>query len=135
MEIPARPSRIPMAEWRERVPKVPGTIVSLAIDEFTPGADFYGGVITVPPGGTVPVHWHAECGELQFVLFGSGVLLGADGDKAIVGPHDLVFSPAGASGAHGFRNTSSDPLVMLFFYASPGGVAPDIHRVEGSAPG
>jgi mannose-6-phosphate isomerase-like protein (cupin superfamily) len=132
METPTRASHLPMAEWRPRAPRSPGTAVWLAIDEQVPGADVYVGVISVPAGGLVPVHWHDEVGEVQFVLSGSGILLRADGEETRVGSQDLVFAPAGASGAHGFRNPSSIPLVVLFFYPSRGGVAPTTHFVDGA---
>jgi oxalate decarboxylase/phosphoglucose isomerase-like protein (cupin superfamily) len=110
--------------------------VLLAIDDQVPGADMYGGVNYLAGRRTIPVHWHDEAGEMQFILSGEGVLLDADGNETPVRAHDLVFSPAGPKGAHGYRNTSDVPLAILFFYPSAGGRAPSMHLVEpaGSGP-
>lgn len=125
-----RPIRIPMSAWRPRAPRSPGTSVLISMDEQVGGADIHGGIISVPADGLVPVHWHDEVGEIQFVMAGQGLLLDAAGRETPVGPHDLVFAPPGPHGAHGFRNASSFPLVMLFFYPSPGGKAPTTHFVD-----
>jgi mannose-6-phosphate isomerase-like protein (cupin superfamily) len=93
----------------------------IAIDEQTPGADMYAGMIAIPPGERVPLHWH-HVGEMQLVLSGRGLLVDAGGGEAPVGPHDMVFAPAGEPGAHGFCNTGELPLIMVFLYSSPGGV-------------
>lgn len=107
------PSHSPMSTWLPRAPLSPGTSVLIGVSDHVPGADMYGGVISVPPGGTIPLHWHDDVGELQFVLSGSGLFVLADGREVPVCPHDLVFAPAGANGAHGFRNNSPFPLAML----------------------
>lgn len=102
------------------------------VDDRVAGADLYGGVISVGPGATIPLHWHRR-GELQFVLEGRGVLL-RPGSETRVAPRSAIFSPAGRDGAHGFRNTGRGPLVILFFYRAPGGRRPQFfHRSPTSA--
>jgi len=98
----------------------------MIIDESVGGADLYGGINTLEPGATIPVHWHSV-GELQFILAGTGVTIDRDGAEARIGPHSVVFSPAGFDGAHGFRNTGLTPLSILFVYPSAGGEAPDFN--------
>ena len=98
------------------------------IDGSIPGADLYGGVNVLAPGATVPLHWHSV-GELQFILSGTGVSL-ATGAEVPVGPHSVVFSPGGAAGAHGFRNTGLVPLSILFVYPAAGGEPPDFNLAE-----
>jgi len=93
------------------------------VDSAVAGADLYGGVITIEPGATIPLHWHQR-GEIQLVLDGSGVLLRPDGRATPVSRRSAVFSPAGREGAHGFRNTGRRPLAILFFYKAPGGSRP-----------
>ncbi len=118
---------LPERSWRPRADGFPGTSVRVVIDTVIPGADLYGGIIEVEPGITIPLHWHRR-GELQFVLAGSGVLLHPDGSESPVGARSAIFSPAGRSGAHGFRNTGRRPLSILFFYPARGGRRPGLTR-------
>lgn len=112
-------------EWY-RAPKASGSTVALFIDSSVPGADLYGGVNVLAPGTTLPTHWHSV-GELQFILSGTGVAVNAAGLETPIGPHSVVFAPAGRDGAHGFTNTGLVPLSILFVYPSAGGAAPDFN--------
>jgi len=114
-------------EWRERQAYFAGSSVALIVDATIAGADLYGGVNVLEPGAEIALHWH-EVGEIQLILAGTGVALGPAGAETPVGPRSSVFSPAGAAGLHGFRNTGTVPLEILFFYPSPGGAAPRLHR-------
>ena len=125
----ASPSYLPLSAWRPRAPRVAGTSILMAIDETIPGADVYGGINSLEAHGEIPVHWHDDLGEIQFILSGHGVFIDGKGNETPVGPHDVVFAPGGEEGAHGFRNLSSVPLVILFFYPSPGGAAPTMHII------
>jgi len=116
----------------KRAAKVEGSTVCLFIDERLPGADMYGGINTVAPGAELPLHWH-PIGELQYFLSGQGLLLDADGGETPVAQGGSVFSPPGPGGAHGFRNTGSVPLQILFVYPSAGGAAPELFWVETAA--
>jgi uncharacterized cupin superfamily protein len=120
------------AEWH-RAPKVPGSTIAMFIDASVAGADLYGGVNVLAPGASIPTHWHSV-GELQFILSGSGVTVDRDGVASPVGPHSVVFAPAGRDGAHGFVNTGLVPLSILFVYPSPGGEAPDLNVIAPEAP-
>jgi uncharacterized cupin superfamily protein len=75
-------------------------------------------------GGDIPLHSHSMM-EFQFVLSGTGLALDADGGEEPIGPGGTVLSPAGPTGAHGFRNTGPLPLTLLCIYPSPGGATPD----------
>ncbi len=119
------------AEWH-RAAKVPGSTVAMFIDPSVPGADLYGGLNVLAPGATIPVHWHS-IGELQFILSGTGLTIDRNGDASAIGPHSVIFAPAGRDGAHGFTNTGLVPLTILFVYPSPGGVAPDFNLLEDAA--
>jgi len=116
------------AEWF-RDPKAPGSTVAMFLDASVPGADLYGGINVLAPGAAIPVHWHSV-GELQFILSGTGVSIDESGVESGIGPHSVVFSPAGAAGAHGFMNIGLVPLSILFVYPAPGGSAPDFNLVE-----
>lgn len=119
-------------EW-PRAAKVSGSTVAMFVDGSVPGADLYGGINVLSPGATIPVHWHSV-GELQFILSGTGVSIDRDGVESPVGPHSVVFSPAGPGGAHGFVNTGLVPLSILFVYPAPAGAAPDFHTIPADAP-
>lgn len=119
------------AEWH-RAAKVPGSTVAMFIDASVPGADLYGGVNVLAPGAVIPTHWHSV-GELQFILSGTGVTTDQDGVETPIGPHSVVFAPAGRIGAHGFINTGLVPLSILFVYPSPGGAAPDFNLLSAEA--
>jgi len=128
-----RPSvRAAGEEWY-RAPKVPGSIVAMFIDGSVPGADLYGGVNVLAPGATIPTHWHSV-GELQFILSGTGVTVDRDGVESPIGPHSVIFAPAGRDAAHGFMNTGLVPLSILFVYPSPGGAAPNFNVLAADEP-
>ena len=73
--------------------------------------------------GDIPLHHHPVM-ELQFVLAGHGLALDADGGEVPIAPGGAVLSPAGPSGAHGFRATGALPLTLLCVYPAPGGATP-----------
>ena len=114
---------LPERAWPRRADAYPGTKVRLVVHSDLDGADLYGGVITIQPGVTVPLHFHRR-GEIQFILSGRGVLLRPDGRETSVAPRSAVFSPRGRPGAHGFRATGRRRLEILFFYGSPKGRRP-----------
>ena len=118
-------------EWH-RAAKVPGSTVAMFIDASVPGADLYGGVNVLAPGAVIPTHWHSV-GELQFILSGTGVTIDGDGVESPIGPHSVVFAPAGRDGAHGFANTGLVPLSILFVYPAPEGAAPDSNVIAAEA--
>lgn len=99
----------------------PGAPVSRILDSSTPGAELFAVLVAI--SDEVPLHFHPVM-ELQFVLSGHGLALDADGGETPIAPGGTVISPAGPSGAHGFRNTGSLPLTLLCVYPAPGGVAP-----------
>ena len=117
------------AEWH-RAAKVPGSTVAMFIDASVPGADMYGGVNVLAPGAVIPTHWHSV-GELQLILSGTGVTVDRNGIESPIGPHAVIFAPAGPDGVHGFTNTGLIPLSILFVYPSAGGAAPDLNLIDG----
>ena len=100
----------------------PDAPVSRVLDRSTPGAELF--AVQVAIGGDIPLHYHSVY-ELQYVLSGTGLALNADGDEIPIAPGGAVLSPAGAAGAHGFRNTGPLPLTLLCVYPAPGGATPD----------
>jgi oxalate decarboxylase/phosphoglucose isomerase-like protein (cupin superfamily) len=118
--------------WRPRGAAFAGTHVRIAVDRTVAGADLYGGAITLDPGAAVELHWHRR-GEIQYILRGRGRLVHPDGRETPVAAGSAVFSPAGAAGAHGFRNSARGPLEILFFYGAPGGRRPGMTLIKPSA--
>ena len=80
----------------------PDAPVNRILDVSTEGAELFAVLVAI--GGDIPLHYHPVM-ELQFVLSGTGLALDADGGETPIGPGGAVLSPAGAAGAHGFRNT------------------------------
>jgi mannose-6-phosphate isomerase-like protein (cupin superfamily) len=99
----------------------PDAPVSVVLDGSTPGAELFAVLVAI--GGDIPLHYHPVF-ELQYVLSGTGLALDADGGQTPIAPGGTVLSPAGAAGAHGFRNTGPLPLTLLCVYPSPGGATP-----------
>ncbi len=99
----------------------PGAPVCRVLDATTPGAELFAVLVAI--SGEIPLHHHPVM-ELQYVLAGHGVALDATGGETPIAPGGVVISPAGAAGAHGFRNTGSLPLQLLCIYPAPGGSTP-----------
>jgi mannose-6-phosphate isomerase-like protein (cupin superfamily) len=99
----------------------PNAPVSLLLERTTPGAELFAVLVAI--GGDIPLHYHPVF-ELQYVLSGTGLTLNADAEEIPIAPGGAVLSPAGAAGAHGFRNTGPLPLTLLCVYPSPGGATP-----------
>lgn len=108
----------------------PNAPISIVCDRSTVGADLFGVMVAI--GGDIPLHHHSMM-EFQFVLSGTGLALDADGGEVPIAPGGTVLSPAGAAGAHGFRNTGPLPLTLLCVYPSPGGATPDRSPFDASA--
>jgi len=76
------------------------------------------------PGQTLEVHYHS-LEEVQYILFGHGLVTAASGEQHRVGPGSVVYCGSGPDGGHGFTNPGNVPLVILCFFPSKGGVTPD----------
>ena len=105
-------------------PDYEGTTVDLAVSSALPGAEMFGGLVTIEPGVEITLHYHSQF-EFQYVVSGSGVALDVTGAEIPITAGGFVLSPAGLGGAHGFRADAAGPLVILFLYPTPGGARPD----------
>lgn len=115
---------IPPESLQRQAPDYPGTTVDLAVSAAVPGADMYGGLVTLDPGVEIELHYHSQF-EMQYVVSGSGTALDATGAEIPIVKGGFVLSPAGRDGAHGFRASADEPLTILFLYPNPGGHEPD----------
>lgn len=120
---PAGFHHIPPHARRPRAARVPGSQVDIICDASTPTASLISGVNELAPGAHIPVHFH-DYEELQYILSGEGMALDADGREYRLGPGAAVYCAAGRSAAHGFRNTGTTPLAILYVYATPGAAPP-----------
>jgi uncharacterized cupin superfamily protein len=100
----------------------PGVRVARILDASDPGAELFAQLMSI--SDEVPRHHHPTY-ELQYVIAGCGQAIDVDGREIDVGPGGVLSSPAGPSGAHGFRNTGSLPLQMLCVFYAPGGAEPE----------
>lgn len=68
-----------------------------------------------PGKSNYPYHYHLDREEVFYIVGGEGTLRTPDGERT-VRTGDLVFFPAGESGAHKLTNTSPDsPLLYIDF--------------------
>ena len=111
----------PPSELAPQPPDYPGTHVGLLVDHEVAGTECFGGIVAIEDA--IPLHFHPVF-EFQYVLSGTGVAIDSRGVEVAIAPGGAVLSPAGPSGAHGFRNTGATPLKILFWYPSPDGRPP-----------
>jgi mannose-6-phosphate isomerase-like protein (cupin superfamily) len=111
----------PPEKLAPQVADYPGTQVGLLVDQEIAGTECFGGIVSIDE--SIPLHYHPVF-EFQYVLSGTGVAIDSRGVEVAIAPGGAVLSPAGASGAHGFRNTGATPLRILFLYPSPDGRPP-----------
>ena len=119
-------------ERRAREGRVPGSRVEIVCDAATPTTSLLAGVNTLSPGAKIPLHYH-DYEELQFILSGTGVALDATGQEHPLEAGSAVYCAAGPEAAHGFVNTGSEPLAILYAYPTPGGQSPALGWVNPAA--
>lgn len=90
----------------------------LKVDPQNGGSsDLTMGYEDLPPGGSIPPHWHKVADEIIFVHRGSGVVeLGTRQQSVSAGatiyiPKDVRIT---------LRNTGTEPLSIAFFFSKPG---------------
>ncbi|QPM90462.1 cupin domain-containing protein [Pseudooceanicola algae] len=77
-------------------------------------ADVTTGTTTLPVGRSVQMHSH-NCDEQIIILEGQAEAE-FDGARHPVGPMEVAFIPEGT--VHCFHNVGSEPVLMMFIYAS-----------------
>jgi len=70
---------------------------------------FYMRLVTVEPGGVIPLHNHEVIHEM-YILRGHGVVLHPDGEIPI-SEGDFVYMPG--KEIHGTKNTGAEPLQFI----------------------
>lgn len=110
------------ADVRPRPSSYPGVQAARILDGTDPGAELVAEVVAIT--GQARRHYHSTF-ELHYVVAGTGIAVDVDGREVEIAPGGVMSSPAGLSGAHGFRSTGTLPLQLLCVYAAPGGAEPD----------
>ena len=100
--------------------------VQFLIDKKTAGADHVVGWTVLKPGASHEAHLHRNCDEFFIVLKGRGVIRTATGDEPS-GEGDVVYSPRGVY--HGFANTSSEDVVLVWGWMGAGTIADSGYEV------
>ena len=107
-------------------PSTPGTRYWRICGEETPTESLFVGVVELREGGQIiPLHYHPEVEELQYVISGTGVVWDADGNEYPVAAGTCIYCPPHPEAAHGFRNTGSSSLLILCVFPSPRGQPPE----------
>ena len=69
-------------------------------------------VYELPPGKSAyPYHYHLKNEETFFILRGEGLLRTPEGERTVKAG-DLLFFPAGETGAHKLTNTSDTEMLV-----------------------
>ena len=71
------------------------------------------------PGEKSPRHYHPNCEELQYVIYGDGILRDCEGKEYPLRAGTIFYCPKGIEGAHQIDNSKSDtPLALIWIYPS-----------------
>jgi quercetin dioxygenase-like cupin family protein len=70
---------------------------------------FYMRLVTVEPGGVIPLHQHEVIHEM-YIVKGKGAVLRPDGEIPVA-EGNFIYMPS--SEIHGTRNTGSEPLQFV----------------------
>lgn len=101
--------------------------VQFLIDKNTAGADHVIGRTVIKPGGRHENHRHRDCDAFFIVLKGRGMIYTDRGDTPSV-EGDVVYLPRGCW--HGFNNTSSEDVVLIWGVMGAGAIEESGHDVH-----
>ena len=93
--------------------------VQFLIDKKSAGADHVVGWTVLKPGASHECHRHRNCDEFFIVLKGKGHII-TDKGLEPSGEGDVVYSPRGCW--HGFNNTSSEDVVLVWGWMGAGSI-------------
>jgi mannose-6-phosphate isomerase-like protein (cupin superfamily) len=135
-KIPPRKSAKMYRTNMRDVPKVAGLKrkdgwvemqVQFLIDKKSAGADHVVGWTVLKPGARHESHRHHHCDEFFIVLDGHGHIYTDDG-QVPSGKGDVVYSPRGCW--HGFNNTSSEDVVLVWGWMGAGSIEASGYEVH-----
>ena len=105
--------------------------VQFLIDKEKAGADHVVGWTVLKPGASHECHLHRNCDEFFIVLKGHGHIITEHGLEPS-GEGDVVYSPRGCW--HGFNNTSSEDVVLVWGWMGAGSIAASGYEVPAKHP-
>ena len=114
----------------EGLPREDGWVdmqVQFLIDKETAGADHVVGWTVLKPGARHERHRHRNCDEFFIVIKGRGHIYSDLGEEPSV-EGDVVYSPRGCW--HGFNNTSSEDVVLVWGWMGAGSIEASGYEVE-----
>ncbi|MFC5382105.1 cupin domain-containing protein [Aquipuribacter nitratireducens] len=76
------------------------------------------GLTIFEPGEASSLHHHPDSEEINFIVKGSGVVVGESGEETPFGPHTFMYIPKGEKHQH--INTGTEPLWLVFVYGPHG---------------
>jgi len=136
-EATAAPAGPPMYRTNLRnVPKVEGLPredgwvdmqVQFLIDKASAGVDHVVGWTVLKPGARHERHRHRNCDEFFIVIKGRGHIYSDLGEEPSA-EGDVVYSPRGCW--HGFNNTSSEDVVLVWGWMGAGSIEASGYEVE-----
>lgn len=100
-------SKLTEEEW--------GNTEWLVDDGMVAGVGISVAVMTIKKGNTAPLHAHANCHELIYVVEGR-VEASMDKERIILNAGDSVLSPVGTP--HGFKNLGDSEAKMVISYSA-----------------
>jgi mannose-6-phosphate isomerase-like protein (cupin superfamily) len=101
--------------------------VQFLIDKQSAGADHVVGWTVLKPGARHETHLHRNCDEFFIVLKGRGHILTEHGEEPAA-EGDVVYSPRRCW--HGFNNTSSEDVVLVWAWMGAGSIAASGYEVK-----
>ena len=110
---------VPMVENLQRKDGWVDMQVQFLIDKKSAGANHVVGWTVLKPGARHERHLHRNCDEFFIVIKGHGHIYSDLGEEPSV-EGDVVYSPRGCW--HGFNNTSSDDVVLVWGWMGAGSI-------------
>jgi len=84
-------------------------------------------LMTIPPGGEIGEEVHEGIDQHLLFLEGEAEAI-IEGERASVGPNQLVVVPAGTR--HNFVNAGTEPLRLVTIYAPPEHAPGTVHQTK-----
>lgn len=120
MASPAAPLVLAQGEGERRLRRFAysAPAFTLKVDPRNGGSgELVMGYEDLPPGGSIPPHWHRMADEILFVHRGSGVVRFGNRHTAF-GPGTTIYIPRNVHVT--VTNTGADSLGLAFIFSKPG---------------
>jgi uncharacterized cupin superfamily protein len=106
-----------------------GIRVKILCGDHIPTESLLVGFMQWDPGKKSTRHYHPNCEEIQYILYGDGILRDCEDNEYPLRAGTFFYCPKGIEGTHQIDNSKSDtPLALIFGY--PSNNRETIKRVE-----